>query len=243
MLVGTIGCQHWCSDCCGLAERERVWQGKCASYLSEKRCLCSKLSVWSHSNFVCLPTLNLSSRRILSRRRLAQAGSIRNLFCQPFPEARSILPAVEHREDAHRWREQFHSLCWAVAPESCPDPPSPRRANLSHRIAAAPSQADASAEPRHAALASSCLIPRRGEMLHLFLVICFRTWNRGIKIILFDLKVFSCCQTLLSPVLLGEPLHGRCSELCFWLNWITWHLHFYNLLKALYPVKLVISKL
>lgn len=80
MLVGTIRCQHWCSDCCGLAERERVWQGKCASYLSEKCCLCSKLSVWSHSNFVCLSTLNLSSRRILSRRRLAQAESIRNLL-------------------------------------------------------------------------------------------------------------------------------------------------------------------
>lgn len=66
MLVGTIRCQHWCSDCCGLAEYEQIWQGKCASYLSEKRCLCSKFSAWSHSNFVRLSTLSLSSRRILS---------------------------------------------------------------------------------------------------------------------------------------------------------------------------------
>ena len=97
MLVGTIRCQHWCSDCCGLDEYERIWQGKCASYLSEKHCLCSKLSSWSHSNFVSPSTLNLSSRCILSRRCLVQAESVGDPFCQPFPEQRSILPAVERR--------------------------------------------------------------------------------------------------------------------------------------------------
>lgn len=175
MLVGTIRCQHWCSDCCGLAEYKRTWQGKCASYLSEKRCLCSKLSVWSHSNFVCLSTFNLSSCCILSQRCLVRAEHPLSAL----PRGALHVAGCCSTEDARWWCEQLNSSCWTVVPESCPHPPSPRRVNLFHLLAVIPSQAGCSAEPRHAALASGRLIPRCEEMLHLlFLVVCL---GRGIQ--------------------------------------------------------------
>lgn len=230
MLVGTIRCQHWCSDCCGLAEYERVWQSKCASYLSEKHCLCSKLSAWSHSNFVCLSTLNLSSWRILSCRCLVQTESISDLFCQPFPGERSILPAVE------RWRmltggTNSSTACVGLlhqraAPIRCHQDVQTCSSHSCNSLAGWLLVLSLGMQ-RSPAAASV-----RGDATLVVLGNSLRTWARGIKIILFDLKVFSCCRTFLSTVLVGEPLHGDYSELCFWLNRITWHLHFTICLKC-----------
>lgn len=157
MLVGTIRCQHWCSDCRGLAEYKRTWQGKRASYLSEKPCLCSKLSAWSHSNFVCLSTFNLSSCCVLSGG--AWYGQSIPALLSALPRGALHVAGCCSMEDAG-WRcEQLNSSCWTVVPESCPHPQSPRRVNLFHLLAVIPSKAGCSAEPQQAALASGCLIP------------------------------------------------------------------------------------
>lgn len=83
----------------------------------------------------------------------------------------------------------------------------------------------------------------RGDATLVVLGNALRAWNRGIKITLFDLKVFSHCRTFLSTVLVGEPLRGDLLRALFLIKPNNLTPAFYNLLKVLYPVKLAISKL
>lgn len=125
-----------------------------------------------------------------------------------------MLPAVARRRMLAGGANSSTARVGLLYQRAAPHPQSPRRVNLFHVLAVIPSQAGSSAEPRQAALTSGCLTLRARDATLVVPGDLLRMWNSGIKIILFDL-VFSCCRTFLSTVLVGDPLHGGCSELCF----------------------------